>query len=154
MLKKVKLNPVGVLLFVLVVALLIIILNQGKANDRLQADIVSIGNVLNQNDIALEAQSNELNVRADAIAGLEAEIEAINTRLNNVDSERGNLETDKVNLELAVGDLENRVANLRDELDTRSGDLQLTINALEDARANPDCPTCPECPTVETTVTE
>ena len=153
MLKKVKLNPVGVLLFVLVVALLIIILNQGKANDRLQADIVSIGNVLNQNDIALEAQSNELNVRADAIAGLEAEIEAINTRLNNVDSERGNLETDKVNLELAVGDLENRVANLRDELDTRSGDLQLTINALEDARANPDCPTCPECPTVETTVT-
>jgi septal ring factor EnvC (AmiA/AmiB activator) len=154
MLKKVKLNPVGVLLFVLVVALLIIILNQGKANDRLQADIVSIGNVLNQNDIALEAQSNELNVRADAIAGLEAEIEAINTRLNNVDSERGNLETDKVNLELAVGDLENSVANLLDELDTRSGDLQLTINALEDARANPDCPTCPECPTVETTVTE
>ena len=154
MLKKVKLNLVGVLLFVLVVALLIIILNQGKANDRLQADIVSIGNVLNQNDIALEAQSNELNVRADAIAGLEAEIEAINTRLNNVDSERGNLETDKVNLELAVGDLENSVANLLDELDTRSGDLQLTINALEDARANPDCPTCPECPTVETTVTE
>ena len=154
MLKKVKLNPVGVLLFVLVVALLIIILNQGKANDRLQADIVSIGNVLNQNDIALEAQSNELNVRADAIAGLEAEIEAINARLNNVDSERGNLETDKVNLELAVGDLENSVANLLDELDTRSGDLQLTINALEDARANPDCPTCPECPTVETTVTE
>ncbi len=147
MLKKDKLNPTGILVFVLVIALLIIIINQGKENKRLQADIVSIGNVLNQNDIALEAQANELDVRADAIAGLSAEVEAMNTRLNNVDSERGNLELDNVELGLALN-------KLQDELEKRSSDLQFTIDALEETRANPDCPICPECPTVETTVTE
>ena len=153
MLKKVKLNPVGVLLFVLVVALLIIILNQGKANDKLQADLVSVGNVLIQNDVAIEAQAKELDVRADAIEGLEGEIAAVNSRLNYVDSERGELEANLVSLQSQFNDSAVSLVEA-------NSNLELTVAALADAKANPVCPTClvcsvcEECPTVETPIVE
>ena len=54
-----------------------------------------------------------------AIEGLEAEAVAVNTRLNDVDTQRGNLESEVVNLQNQLSDASAK---------------------LEDALANPNCP--------------
>ncbi len=96
-----------------------------KAN--LQAEIDSANDEIATLETTLEASANEIAVRDDTIAGLnnaitgwESETAAINARLNDSDSLRGELELDNVELGLTVADLQAQ---------------------LDDAIANPNCPT-------------
>ena len=154
MLEKIKNSlgvPAGWMYFILVVCLLYIISQNGKEVDNLQAEIDSavteISTLEALNETTLEAMSNEIAVRDDAIAGLnnaiagwEADSVAVNAKLNDSDSLRGELE-------MEVADLQGRLSASASALDASS-------SALNDAIANPVCPACLECPATETTVTE
>ena len=147
MLEKIKNGlgkPAGWMYFILVVALLIIVTNNGDKVDNLQADLDSanteISTLESLNETTLEAMSNEIAVRDDAIAGWEADSAAVNAKLNDSDSLRGELE-------MEVADLQTRLSASASALDASS-------SALNDAIANPVCPACLECPAVEPTATE
>ena len=150
MLEKIKNGlgkPAGWMYFILVVALLIIISNNGDIKDNLQAEVDSLSDEVSTLENTLEAMSNEIAVRDDAIAGLETAITVseagsaeVNAKLNDSDSLRGELE-------MEVADLQTRLSASASALDASS-------LALNDAIANPVCPACLECPTVEPTVTE
>ena len=147
MLEKIKNGlgvPAGWMYFILVVCLLYIISQNGKEVDNLQAEIDSavteISTLEALNETTLEAMSNEIAVRDDAIAGWEANSAEVNAKLNDSDSLRGELE-------MEVADLQGRLSASASALDASS-------SALNDAIANPVCPACLECPATETTVTE
>ena len=156
MLEKIKNGlgkPAGWMYFILVVALLIIVTNNGDKVDNLQADLdnanAEILTLETFNETTLEAMSNEIAVRDDAIVGLndaivgwESDSAAVNAKLNDSDSLRGELE-------MEVADLQTRLSASASALDASS-------SALNDAIANPVCSACPdlECPLPEPTVTE
>tara|TARA_R110002020_G_scaffold27860_3_gene89518 strand:+ start:49 stop:501 length:453 start_codon:yes stop_codon:yes gene_type:complete len=140
-------KPAGWMYFILVVALLIIVANNGDKVDNLQAEIDSLSDDVLSLETSLEASANEIAVRDDAIAGLETAITVseagsaeVNAKLNDSDSLRGELE-------MEVADLQGRLSASASALDASS-------SALNDAIANPVCPACLECPAVEPTVTE
>ena len=137
-------KPAGWMYFILVVCLLYIITQNGNKVDNLQAEIDSavteISTLEALNETTLEAMSNEIAVRDDAIAGWEADSVAPNAKLNDSDSLRGELE-------MEVADLQTRLSASASALDASS-------SALNDAIANPVCPACLECPAVEPTATE
>ena len=143
MLEKIKNGlgkPAGWMYFILVVALLIIISNNGDKVDNLQAEIDSLSDDVLSLETSLEASANEIAVRDDAIAGWEANSAEVNAKLNDSDALRGELE-------MQVADLQGRLSASASALDASS-------SALNDAIANPVCPACLECPAVEPTVTE
>ena len=133
-------KPKGWMYFILVVALLIIVSNNGDKVDNLQADLDSANTEISTLETTLEAAANEIAVRDDAIAGWESDSVAVNAKLNDSDSLRGELE-------MEVADLQGRLSASASALDASS-------SALNDAIANPVCPACLECPAVEPTVTE
>ena len=146
MLEKIKNGlgvPAGWMYFILVVCLLYIITQNGNKVDNLQAEIDSavteISTLESFNETTLEAMSNEIAVRDDAIAGWESDSAAVNAKLNDSDSLRGELE-------MEVADLQTRLSASASALDASS-------SALNDAIANPVCPACLECPAVEPTAT-
>jgi predicted nucleic acid-binding Zn-ribbon protein len=128
--------------FILVVALLIIVANNGDKVDNLQADLDSANTEISTLETTLEAAANEIAVRDDAITGWEADSAAVNAKLNDSDSLRGELE-------MEVADLQTRLSASASALDASS-------SALNDAIANPVCSACPdlECPLPEPTATE
>ena len=143
--------PAGWMYFILVVCLLYIISQNGDKVDNLQAEIdsaiIEISTLEQLNETTLEAMSNEIAVRDDAIAGLknaiagwETDSAEVNAKLNDSDALRGELE-------MEVADLQTRLSASASALDASS-------LALNDAIANPVCPACLECPAVEPTVTE
>ena len=143
MLEKIKNGlgkPAGWMYFILVVALLIIVSNNGDKVDNLQAEIDSLSDDVLSLETSLEASANEIAVRDDAIAGWEANSAEVNAKLNDSDALRGELE-------MQVADLQGRLSASASALDASS-------SALNDAIANPVCPACLECPATETTVTE
>ena len=143
MLEKIKNGlgkPAGWMYFILVVALLIIVSNNGDKVDNLQAEIDSLSDDVLSLETSLEASANEIAVRDDAIAGSEANSAEVNAKLNDSDALRGELE-------MEVADLQTRLSASASALDASS-------SALNDAIANPVCPACLECPAVEPTVTE
>ncbi len=143
MLEKIKNGlgkPAGWMYFILVVALLIIVSNNGDKVDNLQAEIDSLSDDVLSLETSLEASANEIAVRDDAIAGWEANSAEVNAKLNDSDALRGELE-------MQVADLQGRLSASASALDASS-------SALNDAIANPVCPACLECPAVEPTVTE
>jgi chromosome segregation ATPase len=150
MLEKIKNGlgkPAGWMYFILVVALLIIVSNNGDKVDNLQADLDSANTEISTLETTLEAAANEIAVRDDAIAGLndaiagwESDSDAVNAKLNDSDSLRGELETE--------------VADLQGRLSASASALDASSSALNDAIVNPVCPACLECPAVEPTVTE
>jgi chromosome segregation ATPase len=133
-------KPAGWMYFILVVALLIIVSNNGDKVDNLQADLDSANTEISTLETTLEAAANEIAVRDDAITGMEANSAEVNAKLNDSDSLRGELE-------MEVADLQTRLSASASALDASS-------SALNDAIANPVCPVCLECPAVEPTVTE
>jgi len=144
-------KPAGWMYFILVVALLIIVSNNSDEIKNLKADlddaVTEISTLEALNETTLEAMSNEIAVRDDAIVGLnnaiagwEADSAAVNAKLNDADSLRGELE-------MEVADLQGRLSASASALDASS-------SALNDAIANPVCPACLECPAVEPTTTE
>jgi|TARA_Y100000034_G_scaffold4010_1_gene4756 predicted nucleic acid-binding Zn-ribbon protein len=144
-------KPAGWMYFILVVALLIIVSRNGDKVDNLQAEIDSavteISTLEALNETTLEAMSNEIAVRDDAIVGLnnaiagwETDSAEVNAKLNDSDSLRGELE-------MEVADLQTRLSASASALDASS-------SALNDAIANPVCPACLKCPAVEPTATE
>ena len=140
MLEKIKNGlgkPAGWMYFILVVALLIIVSNNGDKVDNLQAEIDSLSDDVLSLETSLEASANEIAVRDDAIAGWEANSAEVNAKLNDSDALRGELE-------MEVADLQGRLSASASALDASS-------SALNDAIANPVCPACLECPA---TVTE
>ena len=149
MLEKIKNGlgkPAGWMYFILVVALLIIVSNKGDKVDNLQADLDSANTEISTLETTLEAAANEIAVRDDAITGMEANSAEVNAKLNDSDSLRGELE-------MEVADLQTRLSASASALDASS-------SALNDAIANPVCPTClecsvcEECPLPEPTATE
>jgi len=137
MLEKIKNGlgkPAGWMYFILVVALLIIVANNGDKVDNLQAEIDSLSDDVLSLETSLEASANEIAVRDDAIAGWEANSAEVNAKLNDSDALRGELE-------MEVADLQTRLSASASALDASS-------SALNDAIANPVCPACLECPTV------
>ena len=143
MLEKIKNGlgkPAGWMYFILVVALLIIVSNNGDKVDNLQAEIDSLSDDVLSLETSLEASANEIAVRDDAIAGWEANSAEVNAKLNDSDALRGELE-------MQVADLQGRLSASASAVDASS-------SALNDAIANPVCPACLECPAVEPTVTE
>ena len=135
-------KPAGWMYFILVVALLIIVSNNGDKVDNLQADLDSANTEISTLETTLEAAANEIAVRDDAITGMEANSAEVNAKLNDSDSLRGELE-------MEVADLQTRLSASASALDASS-------LALNDAIANPVCSACPdlECPLPEPTVTE
>ena len=142
--------PAGWMYFILVVCLLYIITQNGNKVDNLQAEIDNANGEISTleilNETTLEAMSNEIAVRDDAIVGLnnaiagwESDSVAVNAKLNDSDSLRGELE-------MEVADLQTRLSASASALDASS-------SALNDAIANPVCPACLECPAVEPTAT-
>ena len=131
-------KPAGWMYFILVVCLLYIISQNSDKDANLQAEIDSavteISTLEQSNETTLEAMSNEIAVRDDAIAGLEAGSAEVNAKLNDSDSLRGELE-------MEVADLQTRLSASASALDASS-------LALNDAIANPVCPASLECPTV------
>ena len=114
-------KPAPWLYFILVVALLIMTTrNSGTIND-LEAELDNANAEVLASETLTESLSDEIAVRNDAIAGLEASAVDVNARLNDVDSQR-------VALEVQVA--------------TLSGQL-------EDAIANPSCPVVEPCPEAE-----
>ena len=143
MLEKIKNGlgkPAGWMYFILVVALLIIVSNNGDKVDNLQADLDSANTEISTLETTLEAAANEIAVRDDAITGMEANSAEVNAKLNDSDSLRGELE-------MEVADLQTRLSASASALDASS-------SALNDAIANPVCPACLECPAIEPTATE
>ena len=143
MLEKIKNGlgvPAGWMYFILVVCLLYIITQNGNKVDNLQADLDNANGDISTLETTVEAAANEIAVRDDAIAGWESDSVAVNAKLNDSDSLRGELE-------MEVADLQGRLSASASALDASS-------SALNDAIANPVCPTCLECPATETTVTE
>ena len=143
MLEKIKNGlgkPAGWMYFILVVALLIIVSNNGDKVDNLQAEIDSLSDDVLSLETSLEASANEIAVRDDAIAGWEANSAEVNAKLNDSDALRGELEIE--------------VADLQGRLSASASALDVSSSALNDAIANPVCPACLECPAVEPTVTE
>ena len=143
MLEKIKNGlgkPAGWMYFILVVCLLYIISQNGKEVDNLQAEIDNANGEISTLETTLEAAANEIAVRDDAIAGLEAGSAEVNAKLNDSDSLRGELEM--------------KLADLQGRLSASASALDASSLALNDAIANPVCPACLECPTVEPTVTE
>ena len=119
-------KPAGWMYFILVVALLIIVSNNSKEKNALQAEIDSLTNDISTLESTVKASANEIAVRDDAIAGLnnaiagwESDSAAVNAKLNDSDALRGELES-------TVADLESQ--------------LNASASALEDAIANPNCP--------------
>ena len=123
-------KPAGWMYFILVVALLIIISNNSKEKTNLSASLDSanaeISTLEALNETTLEAMSNEIAVRDDAIVGLnnaiagwESDSADVNARLNDSDTLRAELELTIVDLESQLND---------------------SASALEDAIANPNCP--------------
>ena len=144
MLEKIKNGlgkPAGWMYFILVVCLLYIISQNGDKVDNLQAEIDSavteISTLEALNETTLEAMSNEIAVRDDAIAGMATDSAAVNARLNDSDALRGELEM--------------QLVDLQTRLSASASALEASSSALNDAIANPVCPACIECPT---TVTE
>ena len=133
-------KPAGWMYFILVVALLIIVANNGDKVDNLQAEIDSLSDDVLSLETSLEASANEIAVRDDAIAGWEANSAEVNAKLNDSDALRGELEM--------------QLVDLQTRLSASASALEASSSALNDAIANPVCPACLECPTVETTVTE
>ena len=114
-------KPAPWMYFILVVALLIIVTNNSGTINDLEDDLSSANTEISASDTLTESLSDEIAIRNDAIAGLEADSVEVNARLNQVDSER-------VALEVQVA--------------TLSGQL-------EDAIANPSCPVVEPCPEAE-----
>ena len=114
-------KPAPWLYFVLVVALLIMVTNNSGTINDLEAELDNANAEIIASETLTESLSDEIAVRNDAIAGLEASAVDVNARLNDVDSQR-------VALEVQVA--------------TLSGQL-------EDALANPTCPEAEACPEVE-----
>jgi hypothetical protein len=157
--------PAGWMYFILVVCLLYIITQNGNKVDNLQAEIDSavteISTLEILNETTLEAMSNEVAVRDDAIAGLsdviagwESKSVAVNARLNDSDSLRGELEVTVADLESQLNASALALEASASALDASASALDASSLALSDAIANPVCPTCLECPATETTVTE
>ena len=140
-------KPAGWMYFILVVALLIIVSNNGDKVDNLQAEIDSLSDDVLSLETSLEASANEIAVRDDAIAGWEANSAEVNAKLNDSDALRGELE-------MEVADLQGRLSASASALDASVSALDASSSALSDAIANPVCPACLECPATETTVTE
>ena len=82
-------KPAGWMYFILVVALLIIVANNGDKVDNLQAEIDSLSDDVLSLETSLEASANEIAVRDDAIAGWEANSAEVNAKLNDSDALRG-----------------------------------------------------------------
>jgi len=154
MLEKIKNGlgkPAGWAYFILVVALLIIITRDSDKKATLQAGLdnanTEISTLEALNETTLEAMSNEVAVRDDAIAGLndsiagwESDSVAVNARLNDSDTLRGELE-------VQVADLTARLNASASALDESASALETSIFALNDAKwrlddaiANPNCP--------------
>ena len=107
--------------FVLVVALLIIVTNGSGTISDLEAELDNANAEVLASETLTESLSDEIAVRNDAIAGLEASAGEVNAKLNQVDSERAALE----------------------------GQVATLSGQLEDALANPTCPEAEACPEVE-----
>ena len=119
--KNIIAKPAPWAYFVLVVALLIIVSNNSGTIKDLEAELDSANAEISASATLTEALSDELAVRNDAIAGLEASAGEVNAKLNQVDSERAALE----------------------------GQVATLSGQLEDALANPTCPEAEACPEVE-----
>ena len=124
MLKTIKdliAKPAPWLYFVLVVALLIIVTNNSGTINDLEAELDNANAEISASATLTETLSDEIAVRNDAIAGLEASAVDVNARLNDVDSQRVALE----------------------------GQVATLSGQLEDAIANPSCPVAEPCPEAE-----
>jgi len=119
-------KPAGWMYFILVVALLIIISNNGDIKDNLQAEVDSLSDEVSTLENTLEASANELAVRDDAIAGLNSAIAGLESDSATAMLELNNSDTKRVELESQVADLQTQ--------------LNASASALEDAIANPNCP--------------
>ena len=138
MLEKIKnlINkPAGWAYFILVVALLIIVTNNSGTINDLEADLDNANAEVLASDTLTESLSDEIAIRNDAIAGLEASAVEVNARLNDVDSQRVALEVQVATLS---GQLEDAIAN----------------PTCPEAEACPEVEACPEPVTTETTATQ
>ena len=114
-------KPAPWLYFILVVALLIIVTTKSGTVNDLEAELDNANAEIIASETLTESLSDEIAVRNDAIAGLEASAVDVNARLNDVDSQRVALE----------------------------GQVATLSGQLEDAIANPSCPVAVPCPEAE-----
>ena len=106
-----------------IIVLLIIVMNQSGSIKDLESGLSDANDTIISRESSIESMEEKhglaVAILDSAIEGLEAEAVAVNTRLNDVDTQRGNLESEVVNLQNQLSDASAK---------------------LEDALANPNCP--------------
>ena len=123
MIDKIKGLKKGAILYIaLIIVLLIIVMNQSGSIKDLESGLSDANDTIISRESSIESMEEKHSLAVaildSAIEGLEAEA-AVNTRLNDVDTQRGNLESEVVNLQNQLSDASAK---------------------LEDALANPNCP--------------
>ena len=124
MIDKIKGLKKGAILYIaLIIVLLIIVMNQSGSIKDLESGLSDANDTIISRESSIESMEEKHSLAVaildSAIEGLEAEAVAVNTRLNDVDTQRGNLESEVVNLQNQLSDASAK---------------------LEDALANPNCP--------------
>jgi len=176
--KKFKLNdinPIGVVYFILVLALLIIVTNQGKMNRTLQSDILEVQQQftsatqkyledLTTAEAQLKNAQKELSLQ---ITGLEQDLEILEKKLTEKENNYEKKLTEKDNNystivrqknyqidrnSLIVSDLKSKIEGYESQLKIAQTQLEIvqsslatTTEALTNALENPVCPTT-TCP--------
>jgi len=159
--KKFKLddiNPIGVVYFILVLALLIIVTNQGKMNKALQGDILEVqqqftSSTQKYQEHLLTAKAQLQNAQEELswqITGLEKKlIEKANNY--SIIVKQKNYQINRTSL--IISDLESKIEGYESQLKIAQTQLEIvqsnlatTTEALTDAVENPVCPTttCPD----------
>jgi septal ring factor EnvC (AmiA/AmiB activator) len=122
--KKLIDKPAAWMYFILVVALLIIVSNNSSTINDLEADLVVANAEISTTDSTLEAMSNEIAVRDDAIAGLTVSAkdaiagwESANIKLNDSDSLRGELESQLADADSTLADVQQELSDTKTLLD-------------------------------------
>ena len=170
--KKFKLNdinPVGFLYFILVVALLIIVTNQGKMNRTLQSDILEVQQQFTsatqkyqeeftsatqkyQEDLitAKEQLQNSEEELSWQIIALQQDLEVLERKLIEIkQSHASTIRQKNYQLErnsIILSDLESKIVGYESQLKIAQTQLATTTEALTDALENPVCltTTCPD----------
>ena len=140
--KKLIDKPAAWMYFILVVALLIIVSNNSSTINDLEADLVVANAEISTTDSTLEAMSNEIAVRDDAIAGLTVSAkdaiagwESANALSVELEVTVADFESQLTASALAVADLESQLADagstlvdVRQELSDTKTLLDVCVN--------------------------
>jgi septal ring factor EnvC (AmiA/AmiB activator) len=126
--KKLIDKPATWMYFILVVCLLIIVSNNSGTIKDLEADLVIANADISTNDSTLEAMSNEIAVRDDAIAGLTVSAKDAIAGWESANASSVELEVRVADLESQLADAGSTLVDVRQELSDTKTLLDVCVN--------------------------